>query len=66
MGKEFKADLAQARQNSIGLWLLEQTEEDLDKALSKVEKEWRINREVQKRLKHRRNHDNYEILFDDQ
>ena len=66
MDKEYKAELAQARQNMIGQWLLEQTEADLDQSLSKIENEWRVNKKVQKRLKHRRNQDNYDILFDDQ
>ena len=66
MDKEYKAQLAAARQNMIGFWLLEQTDDDLDEALSKVENEWRINRAVQKRLKHRRNLDRYYTIFDDQ
>ena len=66
MDKEYKAELAAARQNMIGFWLLEQTDEDLDQALSKIENEWRINKAVQKRLKHRRNLDRYYAIFDDQ
>lgn len=66
MEKEYKAELAAARQNMIGFWLLEQTDEDLDQALTKIESEWRINKVVQKRLKHRRNLDRYYTIFDDQ
>ena len=66
MDKEYKAELAQARQNLIGFWLLEQSDEDLDQALSKVENEWRINKDVQKRLKHRRNLDRYYAIFDEE
>ena len=66
MDKEYKAELAAARQNMIGFWLLEQTEDDLEQALSKTENVWRINKAVQKRLKHRRNLDRYYTIFDDQ
>ena len=66
MGKEMKGELGQARQNHIGAWLLKQNDEDLESLLTKVANEWRVNREVKKRLKTLDNRQFYDSILNDE
>ena len=66
MDKEMKGVLGQARQNHVGAWLLEQNDEDLESLLTKVADEWRVNREVKKRLKTLDNRQFYDSILNDE
>ena len=63
MEHESKAQIGQARQNHLCMWILEQSDEDLDQVLSQIESEWRVNQTVKKRMKALKNRHYYDIVF---
>ena len=64
MEKDSKAQIGQARQNHLHQWILQQSDEDLDQVLCQVEREWRVNQKVKKRMKALQNRHFYDILFE--